>query len=167
MNTHTLLLKPTLKLPAFQEHEEFLAAVAFPPQDAGTVIASAGECFRTARSLAVDLLRRGDQLAAEAEVAAAAVASAADAVSRGRSGNRSYDGITCSSFFRFWSVLPWVTRDWSVERRTTKWCTIVPSLTQVQRAEPVSYTCHNISGPVSGGFIVAKEAPSTKQTLWW
>lgn len=56
-------------MPAWQAYDDFLAAVAFPPEDAGAVVASAGECFKSARSIASELLRQGEALAEEREAA--------------------------------------------------------------------------------------------------
>ncbi|CAM9614987.1 unnamed protein product, partial [Laminaria digitata] len=69
-----------LDAPAFQTHEAFRTSVDFDDEEACNVVDAAAECFRAARALASDQLRRGELLAkAEAAVATAAAATAAAA----------------------------------------------------------------------------------------
>lgn len=70
-------------MPKWQSFDDFLTAVAFPPEDASAVVTSAGDCFKAARSIAADLLRRGETLAAERKSGASA-APAAESKARGK-----------------------------------------------------------------------------------
>lgn len=72
--------------PAFQSHQAFLKAVDFDESEAAKVVDASAECFRAARTLASDLLRRGDS-AAKASAAAAAAAATATAALAGGSAN--------------------------------------------------------------------------------
>ncbi|CAM9554916.1 unnamed protein product [Sphacelaria rigidula] len=63
-------------MPKWQSFDDFLTAVAFPPEDASAVVTSAGDCFKAARSIAADLLRRGETLAAERKSGASAAPAA-------------------------------------------------------------------------------------------
>ncbi|CAM9413021.1 unnamed protein product, partial [Scytosiphon promiscuus] len=65
-----------LDTPAFQPHQAFLEAVDFDACEAARVVDAAAECFRMARTLASDLLRRGEVAAKELELAAEAAAAA-------------------------------------------------------------------------------------------
>lgn len=47
-------------------YSDFLAAVAFPIEEASRIVDSAGECFREARSLMLEQLRRGEAMASAA-----------------------------------------------------------------------------------------------------
>lgn len=62
-------------MPAFQSHQAFLEAVEFDEEEAAKVVDASAEFFRAARTLALDLLRRGD-LAAKGAVAFADSAAA-------------------------------------------------------------------------------------------
>lgn len=66
--------KKKKKSPAFQPHQAFLKAVDFDEREAAKVVDASAECFRAARTLASDLLRRGDSAANAAATAAAAAA---------------------------------------------------------------------------------------------
>eukprot|EP00903_Cladosiphon_okamuranus_P014294 g13276.t1 len=79
-----------LDSPAFQSHQTFLKAIDFDEKEAAKVVDASAECFRAARTLASDLLRRGDSATKAAAAAAAAVTTApADVASGGANGTLS------------------------------------------------------------------------------